>query len=398
MKTLINFSEIAEKFGTPTYVYDKLKIEQNFRKLYDSFSKYFKNFSIHYSVKANSNPHILKIFKSLGSKADVSSPIELKLALLSGFQPNEIMYTGNYESNDDFAEISKYQIRINFDDIDSFKRFLNFTKPDIVSFRVITTGGTDAKFGVPYELIPEAYCFAKSLGFEQFGVHIMTGSNILEPFYFAEILEKLFKIIGKTFQKLKIKLVYIDIGGGFGIPYTDDEKELDISYTCQLISEVFYENLAKYELGEPELIIEPGRYLIANAGYLVSKITNIKNGYKKFVGIDAGMNTLIRPALYGAKHKIFVYGKSEPTQIVNVCGQICENSDILAFNVPFPNVKIGDIVVVCDAGAYGFSMSSNYNGRPRPAEILANNGQFTLIRRRETIEDILATIVASEKQ
>ncbi|MGC8748297.1 MAG: diaminopimelate decarboxylase [Candidatus Kapaibacteriota bacterium] len=405
MKTIGNFDIrlLAEKFGTPLYVYDKEKIVNNYKKLFNSFSKYFENFQIHFSVKSNSNIRILKLFKELGSGVDCSSPFELQLSLKAGFEPQKIVYTGNYESDEDFAFISSYDIRVNLDDISSYDRLCRYRKPEVVSFRVnpgigkggfegITTGGADAKFGVPYELLSQAYSKALQNGSKRFGIHIMTGSNILEPIYFAEIVEKLFRIAGKIFKELGIKPEYIDIGGGFGIPYSDDEQELNIEETARLISEVYNEFCEKYELGEPELKLEPGRYLVGNAGFLVAKVTGIKNSYKKFVGIDAGMNTLIRPALYGARHRVVVYGKDEYTHLVQICGQICENSDILLRNVPFPEVQEGDLCVITDVGAYGFSMASNYNSRPLPAEILVDGENAKLIRKRQTFEDLFRTM------
>lgn len=395
--------ELANNFGTPLYIYDLNKIIENYKKLEMAICQNFTNYAIHYSVKANSNIHILEIFKKLNSGVDCSSPVEIKCALKVGFNFDKIIYTGNYESFDDFSIISKYPIIVNFDDLSSFKRYLNFRKPELASFRVnpgvgkggfegIVTGGTDAKFGIPYELLETAYLYAKNKGITKFGIHIMTGSNILEPIYFAEVLEKLFRIVGRFMPQNKISLEFIDIGGGFGIPYSPDDKDLDLDFTFKLLSEVYQEFVDKFSLGKPKLIIEPGRYLIGNAGFLLSKVTSIKESYKKFVGIDSGMNIFARPSLYGAIHKISVVNKNNYTQIVNVCGQICENSDILARNIPLPEVEVGDLVLIHDIGAYGFSMSSNYNGRLRPAEVLIlKEGEHKLIRRRETFDDFIAT-------
>lgn len=406
MDRINNFDirEIVARFGTPVYVYDESAIVSNYQKLNEAFSRYFESFSIHYSVKANSNIRILQVLNGLGAGVDASSPFEVKVALRAGFNREKIVYTGNYESTEDLKEIAQHNIRINLDDISSFNKLLRIYRPDIVSFRVnpgigkggfegITTGGADAKFGVPYELLAEAYKMAKVEGISRFGVHIMTGSNILEPYYFAEVLEKLFRIIGHVFNELEIQPEYIDIGGGFGIPYTEGEKELDLDFTAKLVSEVFFEYVGKYGFNVPELILEPGRYLVGNAGYLIAKVTGVKNGYKKFIGIDAGMNCLVRPALYGATHRISVYGKNNHYQLVNICGQICENSDIIAKNLPAPEIQEDDILVIRDAGAYGFSMSSNYNGRPRPAEVLVNQQGAQLIRRKENFEDFISTMI-----
>jgi len=231
---------------------------------------------------------------------------------------------------------------------------------------------------------------AKANGIKHFGIHMMTGSNNLEPYYFAEIVEKLLMIANNIFSKIDEKPEYIDIGGGFGIPYEDEESSLDIDLTAKLISDIFIEKCEKYGFDMPELIIEPGRYLIADAGYIISTITGIKNSYRNFAGIDAGMSTLIRPALYGAKHRISIYQKEGMKNAYNICGQICENSDILAKNVFLPDLEEGDLMIIKDAGAYGYVMSSNYNNRPRAAEILIEQSKPIVIRKRESFENMLS--------
>ena len=396
----IDIKELADSYGTPLYVYDESQILYNYSKLKTAFNKYYPKTAIHFSVKANSNLNILKIFNKAGCGADCSSPIELFLAKKSGFPNNKILYTGNYESYDDLNKVITEDITINLDDINSFKRLMTIKTPERVSFRInpgigkggfegIVTGGTDAKFGVPYEKAFEAYKLAKDSGVKRFGIHMMTGSNNLEPYFFSEIVDKLMTIAGNIFKHLDIKPEFVDIGGGLGVPYFDDEQELDIDLTAKLVSEEFRDKCEKYNFGEPELFLEPGRYLVANAGYLLTKVTGVKESYKKFIGIDAGMNTLIRPALYGAKHRMSVYGKPENSATVNVCGQICENSDIFAIMLPFPQVDENDVVIIRDVGAYGYVMSSNYNNRLRPAEVLVKEGSAELIRKRETVEDIL---------
>ncbi len=393
--------ELANEFGTPLYVYDKQKLISNFNRLNKAFNQHYPKTKIHFSVKANSNIHILRIFKELGAGADCSSPIEYKVARLAGFEDKNILYTGNYELPQDFNDVAfSDDSKINLDDITSFDRLKKVNLPKRISFRInpgvgrggfegITTAGTEAKFGIPYEKAFDAYKLAQDNGIERFGIHMMTGSNNLEPYFFAEIVDKLMMIAGDIFHKLGKTPEYVDIGGGFGIPYTDDEEELNIERTGEMVANVFKEKCGKYGFGEPELVLEPGRYLAANAGYLLSKVTAIKHSYKTFVGLDAGMNTLIRPALYGAFHRTEVYGKPNKTQTVNLCGQICENSDIFAKNIQFPLAEEGDIVTFKDAGAYGYVMSSNYNNRLRPAEILIDNDTTKVIKRRETFEDYL---------
>ncbi|MFN3194854.1 MAG: diaminopimelate decarboxylase [Chlorobiota bacterium] len=396
----LDIKELVNEYGTPFYVYDKKKLEENYKRLHKSFNNYYDNTHIHFSVKANSNINVLKIFKDLGCGADCSSPFEFEYAKRAGFDNSKILYTGNYESPADLEKVAKEELMLNLDDITSFKRLQKIHTPELVSFRInpgygrggfegITTAGTEAKFGVPYEKAFEAYKLAKDAGVKRFGIHMMTGSNNLEPYFFAEIVDKLMMIAGDIFNELDIVPEYVDIGGGFGIPYYDGEEELNVEATGEKVAKVFIENCDKYGFGRPKLILEPGRYLAGNAGYLVTSVTAIKESYKTFVGLDAGMNFLIRPALYGAFHRVRVYGKNDYTENVNLCGQICENSDIFAKNIKMPKMNEGDIVSFLDAGAYGYVMASNYNNRMRPPEVLVENNSHRLIRRRETIEDIL---------
>jgi diaminopimelate decarboxylase len=396
----VDVKSLAEEYGTPLYVYDGAGMLANYRLLSDSFKRHYANTDVHFSVKANSNLRVLEMFQKAGCGADCSSPVEVMLALRAGFLQDRILYTGNYESLDDFRGISQYKIKINLDDISSYKRMTSVFRPEIISFRInpgigkggyegITTGGTDAKFGVPYEKATHAYQMARDDGFTRFGIHMMTGSNNLEPYYFAQVVEKLMMIASGIFDKIGVKPEYIDIGGGFGIPYEDDENPLDVELTSKLVTDVFKEKCEKYGFGTPTLVMEPGRYLVGNAGFVVTRVTGVKHSYKNFVGVDAGMSTLLRPALYGAKHRVSVYGKDQPEFNVNLCGQICENSDIFAKGVFLPAIETGDLLVIRDAGAYGYVMSSNYNNRPRPAEVLIENGAARLARRRESPEDML---------
>jgi diaminopimelate decarboxylase len=395
----INIKQIAQEFGLPLYVYDKTGIEKNFSAIHDAFLKYYPRTKVCYSVKANNNINILKIIRDLGGNADVSSPVELALSQKAGLSNDRIIYTGNYESQEDIKAVFDSKVQINFDDVASYKKYLKHGKPDVLSFRInpgigrggfegITTAGADAKFGIPYEMAYQVYKTAKDDGITKFGIHMMTGSNNLEPYHFAETTDKLLMIVTHVFSKLGAKLEYIDIGGGFGVPYTDDEQVLNLDETAKMVSDIIKEKREKYDFGEPDLIIEPGRYIVADAGYLLAEVTAVKNTYKKFIGLDAGMNTLIRQALYGANHRVEFYGKDKLHGAANICGNVCENSDIFAKGVFTPDVEEGDIVIFRDTGAYGYSMSSNYNGRLRPAEVLIEYGKARQIRKRETFDDI----------
>lgn len=407
-------SELADKYGTPIYVYSEVKIKENVHKLKRAISGYFKKFNIQYPIKTNSNPHLLKILQDEGLGADCSSPAELYIALKLGFPLNKSTYTGNYESTSDLKSVAESGIRINLDDHHRLNELLKLAKPELISFRInpgigrggfegIVTAGTDAKFGIPYEEVHEAYQCALDAGIKRFGIHMMTGSNILEPFYFAEITQKLTTIAGEALSDLNIKLDFINIGGGLGIPYTEEENEIDLDQTFKLVSEVFHDNVKKYNLGDPDLVVEPGRYLIGNAGVLISQVMHVKKSYRNFVGIDAGMNTLLRPSLYKAYHRILIQSKSttQSLQVSNsnhylVTGQICENSDIHPIEREFQEVSAGDIAVILDTGAYGYCMSSNYNNRTRPAEILISNSETKLIREAEKIENLFHGVPASD--
>jgi len=400
----IDIKELAQKYGTPLYVYDQQKLTANYNRLKSALNKYYKNNSIHFTVKANNNIFVLKSFKNTGSKVEATSPIEIKLAEAAGFSGEEIFYNGNYESHEDLEFItSRKNIKINLDDYSSFERLLNINKkiPERISFRInpgigrggfegITTAGSDAKFGIPYEMAHNAYKKAKEAGVKHFGIHMMTGSNNLEPYYFAEAVDKLMMIAHDIFSGLDIIPEFVNIGGGFGVPYYDEEPELDVDLMAKLISEIFIERCEKYGFGMPELILEPGRYLIANAGYLISQVTGIKNGYRKFIGIDAGMGTIARPSLYGAHHRVKAYNNSSPLEKVNICGQYCENSDILAKGISLPKLSEGDLVTILDAGAYCYVMASSYNSRPIPAEVMISSGEHKLIRRRENFDDYMS--------
>lgn len=392
---------LLEKAETPFYVYDAQIIRDNCSRLFKAFSKHYPRTEIHYAVKANNCPEVLRIIKNAGFGVDCSSPFELFVAQKTGFKKSATMYTGNYESPEDLDFALKYAGLINLDDLSSFFRIKELSLPEIISFRInpgigkggfegITTGGVDAKFGIPYEKAREAYETAFKCGVKRFGIHMMTGSNNLEPFYFAEITDKLMHIAGGIFSRLGTAPEYIDIGGGFGIPYADDEVPIDIEKTAEIVCERFVANCSRFHFGEPVLRLEPGRYITGNAGILVTKVTGKKESYRNYTGVDAGMNTLIRPALYNAFHRIETPFIKNAVQIkTDICGRICENSDIFCRNIVLPSLQEGDIVVFRDTGAYGFTMSSNYNGRPRPGEIVVDSGKTTYFKKKESLENMV---------
>lgn len=394
--------QLAEEFGTPLYVYSQNRIQSNYRRLVEAYQTYYPNFQVYYAVKANNNPAIVKILAAEGSGADASCIPEILIAERAGIPSEKILYSGVYNANKDLKYAVENHVRLNLEDLSQVERLRSISIPNFLCFRInpgvggsgaegLIFAGPDAKFGIIERDVEQAYATAKKLGVKRFGIHMMTGSNILAPAYFEEVVEKLLDIAGPISQKLGISFDFIDIGGSLGVPYRPEDQEIDIHDVARRVVKKLREKLEAYQMGEPQLIHEPGRYLVCDAGLLISKVTSIKNGYKKFIGLDAGMHTLLRPAMYGAYHQIFYANdlNAENDQRVNVVGQVCENSDIFAKDrLLSSKISVDDLLVFLNTGAYGYCMSSQYNSQPKAAEVLVNRGQAALIRERETFEDI----------
>ena len=398
-----SITELVKKFDTPLYVYSENRIRENYRRLFNAFKKRYDKFRLHYAIKANSNLAVLKILREEGARVDCSNINEIKTAKLVGFSSDQISYTGNYHSDNDLNTALEENVVINLDDISQFDRLIKFKVPELISFRVnpeigkakfdvLVLGKKESKFGISQTQIVEAYEKARNFGVKRFGIHMMAGSCVLDENYFEELTEKLMNIVGNISKSLNIQFEFINIGGGFGIPYEPNEKELDIEKVAEKVVEKFKQKLQEYALGEPWLLIEPGRYIIGDASILLSKVNSIKTGYKKFIGLDASMSTLIRPALYGAYHQIYnaVRLNETETEVVDVCGAICENTDIFAKDRTLVKTKEGDILAFLNAGAYGFIMSSQYHNTLKPAEILVNGNKAELIRERESFNDLVS--------
>ena len=398
----VSASKLASKFGTPVFVTDSERIIYNYNRLYSAFSSHYDKFKINYAVKANNNLSILKLFNYLGSGADCSCPEEIFLAKKMGFSSKDILYTGNYNSNDQLSYALKQKIIINIDSSSILPRLLKLGTPNFISLRInpgigggshsgLVFGGKHTKFGMSRKDAIHAYNLAKKSGVKQFGIHMMTGSSILDSSYFKKATNKLIDIAVEIVEECKISIDFINIGGGFGIPYKPPEKSLDIKKVGSDIGKIFNGKKSSKILNNPWLFVEPGRYLVADSTILLTNVHSIKSGPEKYVGIDAGMNTLLRPALYGAYHHIVNASRlnSRNKEVVNICGQICENTDILAKNRKLGNIKEGDLLAILNVGAYGFSMSSQYNTRPRAAEVMISKKNCKIIRQRETINDLI---------
>ena len=397
-------TSLAKNYGTPLYIYSEKRLLENLDRLNNALKTNFNKYHICYALKANSNPALITKMKnhltSLG--ADCSSPGELHAAKLGGIDHHECIYTGNYESQEDLQAAYNSGCHINLDDITSFHRLTKIGIPDEISFRLnpgfgkgtfsqIITAGENAKFGVPHYDIVNAYRTAKNAGVKRFGIQCMTGSGILDPDYFSALIKDILKNMNVIHQELGIRMDYISLGGGFGIPYQDGETPLDFDQVFKKVGDVFSAHFKKD--AKPSLWVEPGKSVVGDTGLLLTKVTGIKKSYKTFIGLDAGMETLMRPALYGAYHRIYKVGEpdAKSTNIVDITGRICENTDRLAVDRPFPEVSEGDLIAIMDTGAYGYAMAHQFNTRPRPAEVLINGDQSSLIRERETIQDIFRT-------
>ena len=399
----IPVADLAQRFGTPLYVYDEAKIRENYRRVYQTFTKYYPDFEMFYAVKCCNNPAIVNIMRQEGAGADCASVNEILLAKSVGLTGEKVMFSGNFLSDDDIRQGLESGVIFNLDDISILPRLLKFGTPEMISFRVnpgygksnvgeyVTNAGPNAKFGLHPSQVTEAYRQAKAAGIKRFGAHMMTGSCITDADYFPFVTGLLMDIIGQTGKELGIDFEFIDLGGGLGIPYQVGEEGLDLERAAMKTAEMFRTKSAEYGLKPPQLKMEPARYFVGNAGYLIGTVHSIKESYKKIIGTDIGMNVLCRPAMYGSYHHIYVDGKeSHDRAALGLCGQLCENTDFWVKDRQLPaDIQEGDLVVVENAGAYGFGMSYQYNGRLRAAEVLVHDGQADLIRARETFEDMV---------
>lgn len=389
---------IVEEVGTPAYIYSAKTIRRHFKVFKESFSEI--DHLICYSVKANSNVAIISLLRQLGSGADVVSAGELKRALKAGIPPKKIVFSGVGKTPEEMElALSADILMFNVESLEELEVLGEVAKklgkkapfalrvnPDVdpQTHPYISTGLKKSKFGIPEEFVIEAYKKAvKNPYLQPIGVDAHIGSQITTLSPFVDALNRL-KKIWEELVKSGFELKYLDLGGGLGIVYEDEEPPLPQEYADAIIKE-------GKDL-EAIIILEPGRVIVGNAGILITKVLYTKeNILKKFVVVDAGMNDLIRPAFYQAYHKIIpVEDKYSDYEVVDVVGPICESSDFLAKERKLPKVKRGDLLAVMSVGAYGFVMSSNYNSRPRVPEILVDGDTYYIIRRRETIEDLLA--------
>ena len=386
--------QLANEFGTPLYVYHAERIKEQYSRLKSAFSSSDANFF--YAAKALTNINILKYIRSIGCNIDCSSVNEVMLAIKAGFEPKNILYTSNNIAFSEIEEAQQLGVNINIDSLSNLGKFgKKFGHSHPVGMRLrpnimaggnlkISTGHNASKFGVPLEQIEKVLQVIKQTNLFIRGLHIHTGSEIKDVEIFAKGLEILFEV-AEQFSELE----FLDLGGGLKVPYKPGEEGTDIERLGKKVAEEF-ETFEKTHNRHLQVWFEPGKFLVSEAGYFITRVNVIKDSNDIiFAGVDSGMNHLIRPMFYGAYHGIEnISNPSGTIRKYNVVGNICE-TDTFAENRLLPEIKEGDLLVFLNAGAYGFEMASNYNSRFKPAEVLVKDGKAHLIRRREVIDDLL---------
>ncbi|MGB0770075.1 MAG: diaminopimelate decarboxylase [Flavobacteriaceae bacterium] len=393
--------QIAEDYGSPIYVYDAHKIESQYNRLTTAFDG-VKKLKIHYAAKALTNISVLKFVSKLGAALDTVSIQEVQLGLKAGFAPENIIYTPNGVSLKEIETVAELGVQINIDSLDLLEQF-GSKHPEIpVCIRInphvmaggntnISVGHIDSKFGISIHQIPLLLRIVENTGMNINGIHMHTGSDILDIDVFLYASEILFE----TAKKFK-NLTFIDFGSGFKVPYKPNDIETNIEELGEKLAErfnTFCENYGK----ALTLAFEPGKFIVSQSGYFLTKVNAIKQTTSTvFAQVDSGFNHLIRPMLYGAQHHIEnISNPNGKERFYSVVGYICE-TDTFANNRRIKEIAEGDILAFHNAGAYCFMMSSNYNSRYRPAEVLWYNDKAHLIRKRETIEDLLTNQVELE--
>jgi diaminopimelate decarboxylase len=387
-------SALAQQFGTPTYVYNADKIVEQYQTLTTAFAQ--QNVKIFYACKALTNINILKLIKNIGCNVDCSSINEAKLALHAGFEPSRVLYTSNGITFSEIEEAQSLGIHINIDSLSNLEKFgkkYGHSYPVGIRLRPnimaggnlkISTGHDKSKFGIPVDQIDELLKIVADNNIFIKNLHIHTGSEIKDVAVFVKGIEVLFDII-PLFKELEV----IDLGGGFKVPYKQGDAETDINLLAQEVGKAFANH--PNPNGKPlQVWFEPGKYLVSECGYLITEVSVLKTTKTTtFASVNSGFNHLIRPMFYDSYHKITNISNPEgEEQVYTITGNICE-TDTFATDRKLNEISEGDLLAFANAGAYGFEMSSNFNSRYKPAEVLVKNSDFHLIRRRDTFEDLL---------
>ncbi len=397
---------IAGEYPTPFYIYDEKAIRRNARQFVDTFSWVPGGFRNYFAVKALPNPHIIELLHEEGMGTDCSSLPELLLSKAVGLSGEEVMFTSNDTPANEYRAAFEMGAIINLDDI-SHIDFLEDTAglPELICLRynpgplkkgnVIIGSPEEAKYGFTEEQLIDGYRTLKQRGVRRFGLHTMVASNELNTNYFIETATILFDLVDKISRKAGVRIEFINLGGGVGIPYRLDDTPVDLRRFSEGARSKYDEAIKKKGHHPIRIVMECGRMVTGPYGYLVSRVLHKKETYKKFIGLDANMANLMRPAMYGAYHHITVLGKeyAPRTEIYDVTGSLCENNDKFAIDRALPEIGIGDLVAIHDVGAHGHAMGFNYNAKLRSAELLLReDGSVQQIRRAETPEDYFKTL------
>ncbi len=392
--------ELVDKYGSPLYVYNENILRDRCRDLKNLVD--YKNFVVNYSPKANSNIELLKIVKEEGLWVDAMSPGEIYVDLKAGFKPGQILYISNNVSDDEMQYAIEAGVKISVDSVSQLEKYGRLNPGGKITIRLnpgigaghhkkVVTGGKKTKFGIEIAYVPEVKKILEKYNLKLEGINQHIGSLFMNGESFVKSVDSILDV-SKQFDDLE----FIDLGGGFGIPYRKQENEsrLDLKSLGTNLNQIISKWVKEYG---KEIIfkIEPGRYIVAECSILLGTVNAVKMNYNiKYIGTDIGFNVLVRPAMYDSHHDIEIYRRTNKTsdkkEEVRIVGNICETGDILAKDRLLPEIFENDIIGVLDSGAYAFSMSSNYNNRLRPAEVLVDkNGDNRLIRRRDKLEDLI---------
>ena len=397
--------KIAATYPTPFYLYDEKGLRETARRVNKAFS-WNKGFKEYFAVKATPNPFLLQILREEGCGTDCSSLTELMMSDASGFKGHEIMFSSNETPVEDMQLAKKLGVIINLDDITHIDFLEKVAEiPDTICCRFnpgghfaiannIMDNPGDAKYGLTRSQMTQAYKILLQKGVKHFGIHAFLASNTVTNQYYPELARILFKMAVELHQETGAHIEFINLSGGVGIAYKPDQSDNDIMVIGQGVKKAFEEVLVPAGMGDVSIFTEMGRYMLAPNGALIAKAIHEKHIYKEYIGLDACAANLMRPSMYGAYHHITVLGKEKASldHKYDVVGGLCENSDKFAIDRKLPKIDQGDYLFIHDAGAHGFSMGYNYNGKLRSAELLLKeDGSVKLIRRAETPEDYFAT-------
>ncbi|MCD7815014.1 MAG: diaminopimelate decarboxylase [Lachnospiraceae bacterium] len=403
--------KITQQYPTPFHLYDEAGIRANVKELYDAFS-WNRGYKEFFAVKATPNPYLINILHEYGCGTDCSSMTELMLSEAIGVKGHDIMFSSNDTPVEEFKKAADLGGIINLDDITHIEKVeaavgklpktmcCRYNPGGIfkISNDIMDNPG-DAKYGMTTDQIEEAFRILKSKGVEEFGIHAFLASNTVTNDYYPMLARVLFELAVKLHESTGAKIKFVNLSGGIGIPYRPDQEKNDIYKISAGVKKVYEEVLVPAGMGDVALYTELGRYMLGPYGVLVTRAINEKHTHKEYIGVDACAANLMRPAMYGAYHHITVMGKEDAPcdHVYDVTGSLCENNDKFAIDRSLPKIDMGDLLVIHDTGAHGFSMGYNYNGRLRSAEVLLHeDGSTQLIRRAETPKDYFATFDFSD--